>query len=443
MSRYLLSLAVVIELLALMTSARILSIAAGCLFIGYFALFMGRISVYSRSLLLVTLAIVGALAATGKLTGAGLLDAAASAGFYGAFLGSLGMMQCLVRRFEVLRRIHDVLLGGPPFLLYPKYAVTTLSIASVLNFGVMNLLCGTLTSTLDQRNIQGESRLNWIRSVLISALRGFSLVPLVAPTSVAVAIITREVPDISWSGLLPYGIAAAALLIGVGWVLEQGRFRRISEERVKLEGWPQGSRTLIVVVSLILGCMALLVYTAGFNVSRAAMIAVPSVTILYMLWKERDPLAVFREATQNVAGMSNEMAIFASSACLGVALMTLVPDDLISGVAAREAGVYLVAVAGMLLLPLLSAIGVIPITSLSIVGGLLPQLEAAGMAIMPIAVALIIGFSLAMMLSPMGPAVTLLARFGRVSQLKVAFGWNGLFVAAALPLLLLFLALLV
>ena len=401
MSRYLLSLAVVIELLALMTSARALSIAAGCLFIGYFTLFMGRITLYSRSLLLITLAIVAALAATGKLTGAGLLDAAASAGFYGAFLGSLGMMQCLVRRFEVLRRIHDVLLGGPPFLLYPKYAVTTLSIASVLNFGVMNLLCGTLTSTLDERNIQGESRLNWIRSVLISALRGFSLVPLVAPTSVAVAIITREVPDISWSGLLPYGIAAAALLIGVGWVLEQGRFRKISEERVKLEGWPQGTRTLVVVVSLILGCMALLVYTAGFNVSRAAMIAVPSVTILYMLWKERDPLAVFREATQNVAG------------------------------------------AGMLLLPLLSAIGVIPITSLSIVGGLLPQLEAAGMAIMPIAVALIIGFSLAMMLSPMGPAVSLLARFGRVSQLKVAFGWNGLFVAAALPLLLLFLALLV
>ena len=71
----------------------------------------------------------------------------------------------------------------------------------------------------------------------------------------------------------------------------------------------------------------------------------------------------------------------------------------------------------------------------------MPQLEAAGMAIMPIAVALIIGFSLAMMLSPMGPAVTLLARFGRVSQLKVAFGWNGLFVAAALPLPLVFLAL--
>lgn len=442
MTRYLLSLAVVIELLALITSVRFFSIVAGCLFLGYFALFLRRISPYARGLLMVTLALVAGLAASGYLDRDGLLDAAASAGFYGAFLGSLGMMQCLVRRFEVLRRIHDVLLGGPPMLLYPKYAVTTLSIASVLNFGVMSLLCGTLTDTLDERNIQGESRLNWIRSVLISALRGFSLVPLVAPTSVAVAIITREVPAISWSQLLPYGLAAALLLIGVGWVLEQGRFRKISEQRVKLEGWPQGSKTLVVMVALILGCMAALVYTAGFNVSRAAMIVVPSITILYMLWQERRPLAVFREATENVASMSNEMAIFASSACLGVALITLVPDDLISGVAARDAGVYLVAVACLLVMPLLSAIGLIPITSLSILGGLLPQLESAGMDILPIAVALVIGFSLAMMLAPMGPAVNLLARFGRVSQLKVAFGWNGLFVAAALPLLLAFLALL-
>ena len=97
----------------------------------------------------------------------------------------------------------------------------------------------------------------------------------------------------------------------------------------------------------------------------------------------------------------------------------------------------------LLIMPLLSAIGLIPITSLSILGGVLPQLEAAGMDILPIAVALVIGFSLAMMLAPMGPAVNLLARFGQVSQLKVAFGWNGLFVAASLPLLLAFLALLV
>ncbi|SFR67778.1 hypothetical protein SAMN05216203_2468 [Marinobacter daqiaonensis] len=443
MSRYVLSLAVVIELAALITSVSALSIVAGCLFIGYFTVFLARIKAYSRIIMVVTLSVTGVLVILGRLDQPHLLGAAESAGFYGAFLGSLGMMQCLVRRFEVLRRIHDVLLGGPPMLLYPKYAVTTLGIASVLNFGVMSLLCGTLTGILDERGVRGESRLNWIRSVLISALRGFSLVPLVAPTSVAVAILTQEVPELSWSGLLPYGLTAAALLICVGWVLEQRRFRKVSEERVKLEGWPQGTRTLVVMVSLILGTMAALVYSAGFNVSRAAMIAVPSVTVLYMLWTDRNVASVFREATDNVVSMSNEMAIFAASACLGVALMALVPSDFISGVAAREAGVYLLAVAGLLVLPLFSTVGVIPITTLSVLGGLLPQLTAAGMDIQPIAVALMIGFSLAMMLSPMGPAVLLLSRFGQVRQVTVAFGWNGLFVAAAFPVLLLYLWILV
>lgn len=443
MSYYLLPFAVVVELFALISGQRLPGIIAGVLFLGYFTVFLGRISLYSRILLVLTLTTVMALVIRGTMHAVDLLDAAAAAGFYGAFLGSLGMMQCLARRFEVLRRIHDVLLGGSPWLLYPKYAVTTLGIASVLNFGVMSLLCGTLTDTLNERDIQGESRIRWLRSVLISALRGFALVPLVAPTSVAVAIITREVPQISWSALLPYGIAASALLIGVGWVLEQARFRRISEQRVKLEGWPPGSKRLVLVISVVLGTMATLVHGAGFNVSRAAMLAVPGVTLITMLWTDRNLMAVFRESTGNVVSMSNEMAIFAASATLGVALMTLVPPDLISGVAAREAGVYLLAVMGLLIMPLLSAVGVIPITVLSILGGLLPQLTAAGIDILPIAVALIIGFSLAMMLSPMGPAVTLLARFGQVPQLTVAFAWNGLFFLASLPMLLGFLWLLV
>ncbi len=42
-------------------------------------------------------------------------------------------------------------------------------------------------------------------------------------------------------------------------------------------------------------------------------------------------------------------------------------------------------------------------------------------------------------LSPFGPAVMLLSRFGQVSRWVVAFGWNGVFVLFSLPLLLLML----
>ncbi|MDX1802246.1 MAG: hypothetical protein R3303_15045, partial [Marinobacter sp.] len=371
--------AVLLELVALITGVSGFSVAAGTLFVSYFFGFVRRLNGYSATLIVLTVMTLSGLLVSGWMDQQRLLKAATDAGFYGAFLGSLGMMQCLVRRFEVLRRIHDVLLGGPPLWLYPKYAVTSATAASVLNFGVMNLLCGSLAGTLDERGITGEARTRWLRCVLISALRGFALVPLVAPTSVAVAIITREVPSLSWSQLLPFGLVTGALLIAVGWLLEYSRFRQVSEERVKLEGWPPGTGRLVIVVLIMFALMAALVFGASLNVSRSAMLAVPGVTLLYMIWHDRSLRGAVAEAADNVNAMRNEMAIFAASGALGAALSSLVPTDLISGLVASQAGIYWVAVCGLLILPLMSAVGVIPITMLSIFSGLLPQLMNAGM----------------------------------------------------------------
>jgi len=439
MSRFLVPAAVFLELLALCLSSITLSAFAGVLFVLYFLIALRRLQSYSRYLFLISLVVIGYLGFIRQLAAEDLIRAASNAAFYAAFLGSLGMMQCLVRRLEVLQRIHDVLLGGRPALLYPKYAVVSCGIASVLNFGVMNLLCGTLSDTLRQRGITGASRVRWLRSVLISTLRGFALVPLVAPTSVAVAIITREVPSLSWSGLLPYGIGSAVLLVLVGWGLEHKRFRRVSGEREPLEAWPAGSGRLVLLVLVIFTSMGLLVQLTELKVSVAAMLTVPVVTLLYMFWHDRSPAMAIREATDNMLGMSNEMSIFAGSAGLGVALASVIPADALAGMATGELGVFLLAVCGLLMMPMLSAIGIIPITVLSVQAGLMPQLVAEGVNPLPIAVALVIGFSLAMMLSPFGPAVMLLSRFGQVSRWLVAFGWNGAFVLLSIPLLLLML----
>ncbi|WP_417530820.1 hypothetical protein [Marinobacter lipolyticus] len=439
MSRFLVPVAVLLELIALCISSPHLSALAGVLFVLYFLFALWRLQAYSRYLFLISLLAIGYLGVVGQLDSGDLMRAASNAAFYAAFLGSLGMMQCLVRRLEVLQRIHDVLLGGRPALLYPKYAVVSCGIASVLSFGVMNLLCGTLADTLGQRGITGVSRLRWLRSVLISTLRGFALVPLVAPTSVAVAIITREVPTLSWSGLLPYGIGSAILLVLVGWVLEYKRFRLVSSERKPLETWPAGSGRLLLLVLIIFTAMGVLVQFTALKVSVAAMLTVPVVTLLYMLWHDRSATEVAREATDNMLGMSNEMSIFAGSAGLGVALVGVIPADALAGMASGELGVLVLAVCGLLMMPLLSAVGIIPITVLSVQAGLMPQLVTEGVDPLPVAVALVIGFSLAMMLSPFGPAVMLLSRFGQVSRWVVAFGWNGVFVLLSLPLLLLML----
>ena len=109
-----------------------------------------------------------------------------------------------------------------------------------------------------------------------------------------------------------------------GWLgAGKQRFREISSERVALDGWPEGTGKLTLVL-VVFACMALLVALAGVKVSVAAMLAVPAVTLSYMLLQERSPVAALAEGVGQLAVMSNEMAIFAGSAMLGVSIATVV-----------------------------------------------------------------------------------------------------------------------
>lgn len=436
-NRWLLSFAVLLELVALCLSSKLLGAIAGAGFIFCFLLAYSQIQSYSRIILLVSLTVMAWFGFAGKLDLERTIKALADAAFYATFLGSLGVMQCLVKRFEVLRRIHDILLGGPTIWLYPKYAIVSCGIASVLSFGVMNLLCGSLPETLKERNITGPSRILWLRSILLSTLRGFSLVPLVAPTSVAVAIITRELPQLSWYMLLPYGLVASVILIIVGWILEQHRFSQISSDRVAMQQLPEGSLKLLGLILVVFSIMTNIVVFTDFKVSTAAMFAVPSVTLMYMLWQEKSIWAVLQESTNQISKMNNEMTVFAASAIIGVVLSNVIPSNILSGLMTSHGGMLILAVCGLLILPVLSAIGIAPITVLSVIAGLLPQLISEGMDSLLISTALVIGFSLAMMLSPYGPSVMLLSRFGKLSPWVIAFRWNGVFVLIAIPALLL------
>ena len=303
-----------------------------------------------------------------------------------------------------------------------------------------NVLCGGLANTLDQRGIEGQARLDWLRSLLSVTLRGFALVPLVAPTSVAVAIITREVPAVSWGSLVPYTAVAALLFLAVGSLLEAHRFKTISSQRVHLAEMPAGTVLLLAFVTTLLLGIGLVVWWTPLNVSKAAMVLVPTLTISYLLLREQRPVALAREVTSTMLSQSNEMMIFASSAALGGTLAALVPAQFLGAGFVSPQGAFVFAVAGMVILPAAAAIGIAPMAVLSFLAGILAQFQAMGLSPLTGAAGLAIGFSLAMMLSPFGPSVMILARFGRISKFTVAFGWNGLFTLSALPLMLVLLA---
>ncbi|QGZ29553.1 hypothetical protein [Stutzerimonas stutzeri] len=439
----LLPLALLFELLALITRLQPLSVISGVLLAGFFTWHWRSLMPYPRRLGMVTLALLGYWLLTGEASWQQAARMLSSAAYYAAFIGALGLMHCLVKRLRQLSELHRLLLAGPRAWLYPGYLLSTFAISSVLSFGMLNLICGSLERHLEGRPYSDTQRREGRRGVMVTALRGFALVPLLAPTSVAVAILTRELPGLSWSTLLPFGLIGGLLLLLFGWPTENRRLRQLVQDpNVELSADGQhasGSLRGLLIGSLIgIALIALLAALTWLSATQAAMLLVPLAVIVILLWQRIPPRQVFGEVSETLIGMRNETFIFASSALLAGLVAAVLPvHHLADQLGSTPLALFGLGAFGALAVMALALLGVAPLISLNLCAALLAQLASQGLAVMQPAVALLFGFSLAMLLSPYGPSALLLARHAQLSPWRIAVGWNGRFVLSVLlPLLL-------
>ncbi|MCG6539414.1 hypothetical protein MCB86_04900 [Pseudomonas sp. KSR10] len=439
----LLPLALLFELLALLTQLQPLSVISGTLLVLFFVRHWRSLMPYPRRLGMVTLAVLGYWLLSDEANwqqGARLLSSAA---YYAAFIGALGLMHCLVKRLKQLSELHRLLLSGPRAWLYPGYLMSTFAISSVLSFGMLNLICGSLESHLERRPYSDSQRREGRRGVMVTALRGFALVPLLAPTSVAVAILTRELPGLSWSTLLPFGLLGGLLLLLFGWPTENRRLLQLTDQPPVEPGadsrQASGSLRGLLFGSLIgILLIALLAALTWLSATQAAMLLVPMAVIVILFWQGIAPRQVFSEVSETLIGMRNETFIFASAALLAGLVAAVLPvHHLADQLGSTPLALFALGAFGALAVMALALLGVAPLISLNLCAALLAQLASQGLAVMQPAVALLFGFSLAMLLSPYGPSALLLARHAQLSPWRIAVGWNGRFVLRVLlPLLL-------
>lgn len=440
----LLPLALLFELLALVSHVQLLSVVSGVLLVIFFVWHWRSLMPYPRRLGMVTLALLAYWLLSGEASwqhGARMLSSAA---YYAAFIGALGLMHCLVKRLKQLSELHRLLLAGPRAWLYPGYLMSTFAISSVLSFGMLNLICGSLESHLERRRYSDTQRREGRRGVMVTALRGFALVPLLAPTSVAVAILTRELPGLSWSMLLPFGLLGGLLLLLFGWPTENRRLVQLIDHPPEPEAAPNalprnGNLRGLLIGSLIgIALIALLAALTWLSATQAAMLLVPTSVIVILLWQRNAPRQVFSEIGETLIGMRNETFIFASAALLAGLVAAVLPVHHLAGQLGNTSlALFALGTFGALAIMALALLGVAPLISLNLCAALLAQLASQGLDVMQPAVALLFGFSLAMLLSPYGPSALLLARHAQLSPWRIAVGWNGRFVLSVLlPLLL-------
>lgn len=290
----LLPLGVGLELTALLLQLPWLSWLAAAVFLAYFLLHFSRLNRYPQWLGIITLAVLIAAALNARTDASLWPRLAASAAYYTSFLAALGLMQLLAKRLPQLSELHKALLSGSKVVLYPRYVLTAGSIGSILNFGMMNLLCGTLITHLRRYPLTDDQRRDGLRSVMVTTLRGFALVPLLAPTSVTIAIISREMPELSWSAMLPYGIVAAVMMILVGWRRET---RGLLALRDNIGDSTRAEGMISLLLGSLLGLLAIgaLASVSALTASQSAMVLVPVGVISYLLWRDRSPKRALEE----------------------------------------------------------------------------------------------------------------------------------------------------
>lgn len=422
------------ELLALASAQTWLALLSAALYVTFCLAYWRSLLPYPRRLGLATLVLAG-LWCLQQPSLEGVRRLAATFAYYASFVAALGLIQCLVVRLPQLSELHRLLLGGPPALLYPRYLGCALALGSLLSFGMLNLLYVTLQQRLDTPGIDARVRQDAQRGVISSALRGFALVPLLAPTSITMAIIGREIPGLGWTDLLPFGALAALLLMLLSWRAEQSHLRALLD--LPWSVGPSAWRAPLLGALLGAGLIALLALGTPLGPTQAAMLVIP-LGVLACLLRWTPAGQAHGELAATLNGQRNELFIFGCSALLGGLIAQLVPlQGVVTALRASPGLLHLVESGLLLGIPVLALLGVAPIVSLNLLAALLAQLALLGIAPLGPAIALVCGFSLAMLLSPFGPSALLLARLSRVPARRLSLGWNGRLALSALPFLLL------
>jgi len=89
----------------------------------------------------------------------------------------------------------------------------------------------------------------------------------------------------------------------------------------------------------------------------------------------------------------------------------------------------------MLLVLITAQVVLNPIVGVTLLAGLLPALGIPGLAPRMIGVALMVGWSLALVTSPLTASMLILSRFSGIPSWRIGYRWNGPFMLGDVPLM--------
>jgi hypothetical protein len=373
---------------------------------------------------------------------------------YGAFFLALSSLRDAAETSKLVRRCGQHLVAQPPGRRYAALTGGGHLFGIILSYGAIELLGAMVmrANTLQAAGGSEATRALRTRRMLMAIYRGFAVMNCWSPLNLMTAVVSTAVPAAPMRMLLPIAFVVSIGMAAIGWLEDRYSAARLLTVRspgnrpVTTESWSIHLRIIALVAAVML--------LAELGSSLLDVTLVAAVTLIVPLvglgwaiaqaWtfvSTANPVprtaAILRRRVGRfflrVPNFRSEATVLAGSGFMGVAVGGALPA---SGLAPLIA--HLPAIAVPLLVPVIliatGQLGLNPVAIIALLGAAMPNPTAFGITPAVLAFACMLGWGLAVNMTPMSASAITTARWAGVSPWTVSTAWNATFTFSALLL---------
>lgn len=367
-----------------------------------------------------------------------LSTAFSRASYFATFLVALAFLRLASKHSLMVKRCGNLVVNQPPALRYTIISYSSYLFGTLLNFGVIHLLSQMISRGNSLKSAGGQVRIQNIRRrrMSLALLRGFCVLPLASPFSIAMTLILAIIPNLQWLSLLPIGIATASILILIGVLLDFMEYPAPAAIKCNnlVLNWRPAWQFLTLILSIFLLAVLIEKITTA-TLPIAIMILSPPAGILWMSWSRRmssisQPLSkmmhILRaELPSELNSLRSEIGVLSGACFFGVIISDLVPhDQLVQLIQTTGISGLPLAIITCASIPILAQLGLNPIVIVTILASILTPADSYELTSELLAISLMSGWCLALNCAPISISALMISSATGCSPRDITHRWN-------------------
>lgn len=444
-SPVLLAVAAAATLVNVAAGSDVLTVAAGLALAIYLGVEWPTLHGVGKVMIAVSVVLVVAITVDAGSAGV-LLTGVERGCLLATFITALGFMRTAATSSRSIRRLGAYLTQQPPGRRYLALALGGQLVAALMHVGSLPLLLSMVKARYRGSSpADPEPADRRERRMTLAVLRGVSGVVLWSPLTIAMALVLSVMPNVTWQGLLPYGLASAVTFLVVGWSLDRGSVdRRANRERSGGARIPLASLAeLLALVGAVLVLSLSVLRAFDVHLVVAVMYVVPGAAACWIAAScgrfgavrsmRLTARRIGRSVRTEFPDYRSEIAILASASLLSACVLSVVPASLFADhVVATPFRLHVLAAAIPVLVTGAASIGISPLVTASVLAAVIGQWPLQPDETSLLAMALLWGFTVTTGFAPISMPVLIVSRLTGRSSIHVGVRWNGIFSLASL-----------